>query len=156
MAEQESPISVCDEHLLSDCLADRVLKRAGLDPGYRGDHGLLKAAADGYRAGRPLCLERKVLDPEHERVAKALRGGATTVETGREQLLGVQRVALAASVQAVDERVVGRRIEDVFEHLCELSRLNGCSSIGLTCSSRSSSRAAVGTDDGGGARPSDR
>ena len=40
---------------------------------------------------------------------------ALAVEAGREQLLGEQRVALAAGEQAVDEVVLRRRAEDVLE-----------------------------------------
>ena len=48
-------------------------------------------------------LLRQALDAEHERVAQALRRRPPTVEAGRQQLLGVQRVALAALEHALDQ-----------------------------------------------------
>ncbi len=89
-------------------------------PGHLGDRRLVEAPADGDRAGGPLGIGGQPLDPQQERVAQALRGGAATVEPGGEQLLGIQRVALAASEQAVDERGARGVAEDVLERLREL------------------------------------
>ena len=70
------------------------------------------------------------LDAHHERVAQARRQRAAAVEAGGEQLLGEQRVALAAGEQALDELVLRRRAEDVREQRRRApSRVSGASSI---------------------------
>ena len=78
------------------------------------------APADRDRAGRALGIGRQPLDPQHERVAQALRRGAAPVEAGCEQLLGVQRVPLAAGEQPLDEPLARRVAEDVRERLGQL------------------------------------
>ena len=62
----------------------------------------------------------QALDAHHQRVAQRRREGAAAVEPGREQLLGEQRVALAARVQTLDQLGIGRRAEDVLEQVGEL------------------------------------
>ena len=75
----------------------------------------MTAASIGSSAARPTATaratrwasSRQPLDPHHEGVAQALRRGAAAVEPGGQQLLGVQRVALAAREQALDQRCSG-------------------------------------------------
>ena len=71
------------------------------------------------RAAR-LGVAEQPLDPQHERVAQALRRRAAAVEPGGEQLLGVERVALAALVQPLDQLLARRLAEDVGERLGQL------------------------------------
>ena len=78
-------------------------------------------------AGRPrqhahdlLRVVAEPLDPQRERVGQVRRQRAAPVESGGEQLLREQRVALAAGVEALDQRRLGRRAEDVRELLGQL------------------------------------
>ena len=77
-------------------------------------------AGDGQQPQQLLGVVGQALDAQHERVAQRRRHLAAPVEPGGEQLLGEQRVALAARPQAVDEVVAGRVAEDVGELLGEL------------------------------------
>ena len=81
------------------------------------------SAPDGDRTRGPLARLGQALDPQHERIAQALRGGATTVEAGGQQLLGIERVALAAGEEPVDELGGGRVAEDVGQRLGQLGAI---------------------------------
>ena len=120
VAEAQAGRLARHQHLLGDRLAQRHVQRFGLDPAHLGDHRLVERAAGGDHAGRRLRVGRQPLDPQHERVAQALRGRSPSVESGREQLLAVQRIALAALEQPLHELLARRLAEDVREHLGEL------------------------------------
>ena len=96
------------------------MQRVGLDPGHLGDRLLVERPPGGDRPRRGLGVIRQPLDPEHERVAQRLRRGAPAVQPGGQELLDVERVALAAHVQAVDQLLAGRLAEDVGQHLGQL------------------------------------
>jgi hypothetical protein len=67
-----------------------------------------------------LGRRRQRLDAQHQRLAQRRRQRAAPVQAGGEQLLGEQRVALAAQVEALDEPVLRRRAQDVTQRLGEL------------------------------------
>ena len=97
-----------------------VAQRAAVQPGHLGEHGVVELAAGRQDADDLLRVVAQPLDPQRERRGEARRQRAEAVEPGGQQLLGEQRVALAAGVQAVDERGLGRRAEDVRELLAQL------------------------------------
>ncbi len=97
-----------------------------LDPGDGGDRRLIDSPADGDRPGCPLGVGRQPLDPQHERIAQTLRRGAASVEARREQLLGVQRVPLAAGEQPLDEPFIWSVAEDVRQGLGQLRPVERC------------------------------
>ena len=78
------------------------------------------APADGDRPGGALGIGREALDPQQECVAQALRGGAATIEPGGQQLFAIERVALAANEQALDQLGPRSRAENVGERLRQL------------------------------------
>ena len=91
-----------------------------LDAGDARDHRLVQRATDGDGTH---CQSRGLaepLDPQHECVAQALRRRAATVERGRHQLLDVQRVAVGACQQPIDQVRGGGLAEDVGQRLREL------------------------------------
>ncbi len=77
-------------------------------------------AAGGEQLQHLLRRLVEALDADHERIAQRRRERAAPVEPGRQQLLGEQRVALAALVEARDELVLGRRAEDARELVGDL------------------------------------
>jgi len=88
-----------------------------VDAGGIADHRFIKSAPDGDDARSALRRFRQALDPQHERVAQALRRGPATVQARGQQLFGVQRVALTALEHALDEIGAGRVAEDVGQRL---------------------------------------
>ncbi len=90
------------------------------DPGDLGDRRFVEPPSDGDRPRRALGVGWETLDPQDERVAQALRGGAAAVQPGGEQLFGVERVALAAREQSLHEPGLGGRAEDVRQRLGQL------------------------------------
>ena len=92
----------------------------GVEPAGVGEQPWASRPAGGEQAQHLLRGLGEALDPQHQRVAQRGRQRAAPVEPGGEQLLGEQRVALAARVQALDQVGVGRAAEDVGERLGEL------------------------------------
>jgi len=123
VAEAEAGLPAGDQHLLGDRLAQRRLHGVELQPGDRRERSLVEHAPDRDHARNPLRVGRELLDPRDERVAQALGRGAAAVEPGREQLLGVERVALAALEQPVEQRLVGLGAEDVAQRLGQLQAI---------------------------------
>ena len=121
MAEVQARVVAGLEHLLGDRLAQRGVECFVLDLGYVRDRALVERATDRDHARGLLAGLGQPLDPQHERVAEALGGGAAPVEPGGQQFLRVQRVALAAGKQPVHELLGGRVAEDVGERLSQLA-----------------------------------
>ena len=91
-----------------------------LDSGHGRGRSLVDAAANRDRAGRALSVARQPLDPQHERISQALRCAPAPVESCCEQLFGVQRIALAAREQPLDELGARRVTEDVGQRFGQL------------------------------------
>ena len=91
-----------------------------VQPRHLGEHGVVELPAGRQHAHDLLRVVAEPLDPQRQRRGQARRHGAAAVEPGGEQLLGEQRVALAAGVQPLDQRRVGRRAEDARELLAQL------------------------------------
>ena len=120
VSELEAPVVAGDEDVLGDGFPEGFLKVGELDPLELGDQLLLEPAADRDPAGGALGIRGEPLDPEHERVTEALGEGAPAVEPSGHELLGVERVALAAVVQPVNQSVSGSLAQDVGEDLDDL------------------------------------
>ena len=118
--EAEAALDVGDQHLLGHRLAQPALQGLTFDAGDRDQRRLVQSAAHRHRPGHLLGRGREALDPDHERVAQALRRRPAAVQPRRQQLLGVQRVALAAREQPLDQRPIGLGAEDVGQRLAEL------------------------------------
>lgn len=120
MAEAE-PLAVAgDQHLLADGLPQRRLQAVALQPADRGQRRLVGGAGHRDRARHPLSVLAQTLDPHQEGIAQALGSGSPAVQPGGQQLLGVQRVALAAREQPLQHPHLGRRAQDVGQRLAEL------------------------------------
>ncbi len=79
----------------------------------------MRCAAETQRsASWAVSLSR--LDAEDQRVAQQLGQRAVTLALGGEYLLGEERVALAAGIDALEQLVVGRRAEDSGQLRAEL------------------------------------
>ncbi len=120
VAKAEALILDLHQHLLGHRLAQRGQQGAAPELGDGRQGCLVERAPDGDGAGDALGVRREPLDARHERVAQALRGGAAAVESGRQQLLGEQRVALAAREQPLEQRPLGLGAEDVGQRLRQL------------------------------------
>ena len=120
VAEQVAAFLVGDDQLRRDRFAERVAQRARVDARRVGQRLVVQAAAGGEHAQRLLGVGGEPLDPQHQRVAQRRRERAAAVRARRQQLLGEQRVALAAREQPRDQVVSGRRAEDVGQLLREL------------------------------------
>ena len=121
-------VGLGDDEVAGDGLAQRGHERAALHPTDLAEQPVVDALADGQHAQDVLGRGVELLDADHERVAQRHRQRAAAVDAGREQLLGEERVALAAGVQTVDEAVVGRLAEDVLQRggqLVAAQRLEG-------------------------------
>ena len=91
-------------------LAQRGAHLGGVEPARLGEHGVRRARARRRAPAATSCAGcAEPLDPHHQRVAQRARQPAATVEPRGEQLLGEQRVALAARVQALEQLGVGAR-----------------------------------------------
>ena len=95
--------------------AARRAARAASSPLASASSSWSSAAPAAEQPQQLLRGSAEALDAQHQRVAQRRRQRAAPVEPGGQQLLGEQRVALAARVEAVDELGVGRRAEDVAE-----------------------------------------
>ena len=116
------PVAIALGHddVAQDGLAQRLPQGTPVEPGDLGQHGVVELAARREHAHDLLRVVAEPLDPQRERGGEARRQRAEPVESGREQLLGEQRVPLAAGVEPVDEaRIRGRR-EDLHKLLGEL------------------------------------
>ena len=100
VAEHVAALLVGDDELGGDGLAQRVAQRARVDAGGGGEDLVVEPAARREHAQRLLRVRREALDPQHQRVAQRRRERAAAVRARRQQLLGEQRVALAAREQA--------------------------------------------------------
>ncbi len=109
-----------DDDVRVDRLAQRRRELGRLDAGRLGEQRLVGAAGDRQQPQQPAAGLREPLDPEQQRLAQARRQRAAAVDPGREQLLGEQRVALAAAVEALDHDPLRLGPEDVGELTGEL------------------------------------
>ena len=118
--EAEASAVTGDKDVLGDGFAQRLAQLGVAHAGDARDQLLVQSATDGDGAHRPPCGIAEPLDPQHERVAQALRRRPATVKCGRHELLDVERVAVRAHQQAVDQ-VRGRCLtEDVGQRLRKL------------------------------------
>ena len=103
-------------------LAQRVAQVGGVEP----RHGSHQRVVGGGLAGEPadqlLRARRQPLHPQHQRVAQGRGQAAAPVETRGEDLLRVERVALAARIDALHELRLGAVTGDPLELLGELGR----------------------------------
>ena len=86
-----------------------------------GQQPVVEPLADGNQPQQLLRGLGQLLDPQHQRVAQRVRGGAEPVDAGREQLLAEQRVAAGALPQPLQQLVRRRLAEDVGELVGELA-----------------------------------
>ena len=95
VTESEARLIARDQHLFGD-----RSRSASWTLG-SGRHGgeLASSSARPTDDRRPLGVGRQLLDPSDERVAQALGRRTAAVEARRQQLFGVQRIALAAIEQ---------------------------------------------------------
>ena len=114
---------------------------------------MVEPPADGEHAQHLLGRRRESRSiAHHQRVAQRRRQRAAAVEAGREQLLGEQRVALAAREQAVDAaRAPGGAPRMSASCSASSSRVSGASSIAPRARRRARARPAAGAAGGGGA-----
>ena len=101
-------------------LAQGLAQRARLEARGLGQQRVVQAATGRDHAQHLLGVLRERLDADHERVAQRRGQLAAPVEAGGQQLLGEERVALAARVHARDAPVVGGGAEDVLQLLGQL------------------------------------
>ena len=135
---------------LADRLAHALAQRAAVQAGDLGEHRIVELPAGGEHADDLLRVVAEPLDPQRQRVGEARRHRAEPVEAGGQELLGEQRVALAAGEQPVEQRAVGRGAEDVGELLCELvAREPG--EVDAQRARRARARPAAGAAGGAGA-----
>ena len=120
MAEGVAIVGLGDDEVAGDRLAQRGHERAAVHPADLAEQPVVDALADGEHAQDVLGGRVELLDAHHQRVAQGHRHRAATVDAGGEQLLGEERVALAAGVEAVDEAVVGCLAEDVLQRRGQL------------------------------------
>ena len=120
-------------------LAQPVAERAAVEPADLGEQRVVEHAAGGEHPDDVLRVLAEPVDPQRERRREAGRERAAAVGPRGEELLRVERVALAARVQPLDERRVGRRAEDVAELLGELVAASGRSRSIRSARTRSSS-----------------
>ena len=120
VAELVAPARVGDDHVGLGGLAHDGAQLGAAEAAGVGEHVVRQDPRGGEQPQHLLGRLAEALDPHHQRVAQRRRQAAAAVEPGREQLLGEQRVALAARVQALDELGVGRPAEDVGEQVGEL------------------------------------
>ena len=87
-------------------------------------HGRHEQMVGGGLAGEPadqlLRGRRQPLHAQHQRVAQRRRQRSTPVESGGQDLLGVEGVSLAARVHALHELSLGAVTDDALELLAEL------------------------------------
>jgi hypothetical protein len=120
VAEAEPAVLPRHQDLLGHRLAERLVQGVGLDPGDLRDRHLVEGAAGRNRPRGRLGVVREALDPQHERVPQRLGRGSAAIEPGRQEFLRVERVALAARVEPVDELPARWFSEDVRERLGQL------------------------------------
>ena len=120
VAELVAPAGVGHDHVRLGGLAHDGAQLGAAQPAGVGEHVVRQDARGREQPQHLLGGLAQALDPHHQRVAQRGRQPAAAVEPRREQLLGEQRVALAARVQALDELAVGRAAEDVLEQVGEL------------------------------------
>ena len=120
MAELVAAARVGHDHVRLRRLADDRPQLGRAEPARLREHRVGQHAPRGEHAQHVLRRIAQALDAHHQRVAQRGREPAAAVEPRGQQLLGEQRVALAARVQALDELVVGRAAENVLEQLREL------------------------------------
>ncbi len=120
VAELVAPALVGDDHVRLGRLAHDRAQLGGAEAAGLREHAVRQPAPGRQHAQRLLRRLAEPLDPHHQRVAQRARQPAAAVEPRGEELLGEQRVALAARVQALEQLVVGRAAEDVGQQVGEL------------------------------------
>ena len=120
VAELVAAARVGDDHVRLRGLAHDGAQLGPAEAARVGEHVVRDHARGGEQPQHLLGRLAQALDPDHQRVAQRRRQPAAAVEPRREQLLGEQRVALAARVEALEQLGVGRPAEDVVEQVGEL------------------------------------
>ncbi len=112
-------VGLGDEDVVGDRLAQGVAQRARLQPAGLRQHVLLeRCAAETQRSTS--CAVSPSASTRSISASRSARAARRALAPGGEQLLGEQRVALAAGVDAVEQLGVGRRAEDVGQLRAEL------------------------------------
>jgi len=121
VAERIGAVGVRDQQLVRDSLAGALEQLGGGERAgglqQRVTHRLLDDGGDPHDL---LGGGGQALEAPEQRVAQRRRELACAVGGRGEQLLGVERVALGAGVEAVGQLVVGRAVEDAGELLGHL------------------------------------
>ena len=120
VAEAVHAVGARDDQVARRGLAHRDPQLGGVEPAGVGEQRVVGALGDGEHAQDLLRGVGEPLGADHQRVAQRRRQRAAAVAAGRQQLLGEQRVPLAAAVQALDERRLGCGVEDVGELIGQL------------------------------------
>ncbi len=113
VAEAVAVVLVGDDDRAGDRLAQRVAQGARVERARLTDSSSWSIAAGDQQPQQLLRVGREPLDPQHQRVAQRRRQRAAAVEAGGEDLLGEERVALAADADPLDQGGVGRRAEQL-------------------------------------------
>jgi hypothetical protein len=119
MAEDEPAIAARLDHVAGDGLPECFGRGRRSQARQLGEEGLVAAAHDREHPQRPAGVLGEPLEAQHEGVPQRLRGCAATVETGGQELLGVERVALRAREHPHQQLLAGCGAEDVGERLGE-------------------------------------
>ena len=120
MAEAVHAVGARDDQVARRGLAQRDPQLGGVEPAGVCEQRVVGALGDGEDAQDLLRGVGEPLGADHQRVAERWRQRAAAVAAGRQQLLDEQRVPLAAAVQALDEHLLGCRVEDVGELIGQL------------------------------------
>ncbi len=107
-----------------DVARHRIAQRIAQIRGVEARHGRHEQMVGGGLAGEPadqlLRARGQPLHAQHQRVAQGRRQRAAPVESGGQDLLGVEGVSLAARVDPLHEVGVGAVTDDALELLAEL------------------------------------
>ena len=101
-------------------LSQRVAQRRRVQAAHLGQQGVVQRGLAGQPAEQILGRGREALHPQHQGVAQRRRQGAPPVQAGGQDLLGEERVALAARVHPFGQRGIGGCGQDALELLRQL------------------------------------
>ena len=100
------------QHLVRDRLAQALPQVRGVELGQPGEQGMAHRVLDRDDAHDLLRVGAEPLDAVEQQVAQRVRQVERALGGRGEQLLGVERVALAALIQAVRQLLGGGLVED--------------------------------------------
>ena len=120
VAERVALVGERDHDVARHRLAQRVAQLGRLEPRHRGEQRMVGGRLACEPAQQLLRPRREPVHAQHQRIAQRRRQRAAPVEPRGEDLLGVERVALAARVDALHELMLGAPGQDSLELLGQL------------------------------------